>query len=454
MPGSIRIADIQPPVTAPLLLQVNLGKKEYCGNIGQDGFSFPVTSLRDSMVMSLYDADKELLSKTEVKTRSIVELGSAVVVFNLDSGAEIILQLEFLLSDEDRKRIQEMRNSAVKRKQQELLGNGNELYFQDSPLRKDFPSKEDQPTLRKSLLLADLKERATSVHPDLAAPEDPPPPPPPGSGRNTWTPEGRVDLGSKKVQAKPGSRSSSAVKKMISAFEGSSPQALPSVPRIKSDSSLEGMVSVPSHQPLTPGVSAQTGLVPGAPGESSIPVPSADTVSSSSSGRRAMSIIGDKKPSASRQAGPSNTHVSRRWGSSRRDGVARQSMGANDTIHPEKRSAEKRRRRSMSTYSSPEQQTNRSASTSSVAWISHPHLCITTASRQLKDIVDLEHLNSMKKVVQQNERGETEQGARDDDADCKRRRDGFPALNGWLINQGVRGVIVVIACGAVFLNNR
>lgn len=43
-----------------------------------------------------------------MKTRSIVELGSAVVVFNLDSGAEIILQLEFLLSDEDRKRIQEM----------------------------------------------------------------------------------------------------------------------------------------------------------------------------------------------------------------------------------------------------------------------------------------------------------------------------------------------------------
>lgn len=435
MPGSIRIADIQPPVTAPLFLQVNLGKKEYSGNIGQDGFSFPVTSLRDSMVMSLYDADKELLSKTEVKTRSIVELGSAVVVFNLDSGAEIILQLEFLLSDEDRKRIQEMRNSAVKRKQQELLGNGNELYFQDSPLRKDFPSKEDQPTLRKSLSLADLKERATSVHPDLAAPEDPPPPPPPGSGRNTSTPEGRADLGSKKVQAKPGSRSSSAVKKMISAFEGSSPQALPSVPRIKSDSSLEGMVSVPSHQPPTPGASAHT-------------------VSSSSSGRRAMAIIGDKKPSASRQAGPSDTHVSRGWGSSRRDGAARQSMGANDTIHPEKRSAEKRRRRSMGTYSSPEQQTNRSASTSSVAWISHPHLCITTASRQLKDIVDLEHLNSMKKAIEQNARGETEQGAGDDEVDRKQRPDGFPALNGWLINQGVRGVIVVIACGAVFLNNR
>lgn len=121
-----------------------------------------------------------------------------------------------------------------------------------------------------------------------------------------------------------------------------------------------------------------------------------------------MAIIGDKKPSTSRQVGPSNTHDSRRWSSSRRDGAARQNMGANDTIHPEKRSAEKRRRRSTGTYSSPEQQTNRSAETSSVAWISHPHLCITTVSRQLKDIVDLEHLNSMKKAIEQNERGETE----------------------------------------------
>uniref|UniRef100_A0A453A4D6 Uncharacterized protein n=1 Tax=Aegilops tauschii subsp. strangulata TaxID=200361 RepID=A0A453A4D6_AEGTS len=44
-----------------------------------------------------------------------------------------------------------------------------------------------------------------------------------------------------------------------------------------------------------------------------------------------------------------------------------------------------------------------------------------------------------------------EQGAGDGAA---RRSDGFPVLNGWLINQGVRGVIVIIACGAVFFNNR
>ena len=157
--------------------------------------------------MMLYNADKELVSKTglfvvgslspssvyhlhacqltrvaiflqiitEVKTKLIVELGTMDAVFTLDSGGTIILQLQFFLSDEDRKRIQEMvrcffydlcyfheslknyfswkvqfklkytvyvfllflfiqRNSVMKRKQQELLGNGDEFYFQGNLL--------------------------------------------------------------------------------------------------------------------------------------------------------------------------------------------------------------------------------------------------------------------------------------------------------------------------------
>lgn len=97
-----------------------------------------------------------------------------------------------------------------------------------------------------------------------------------------------------------------------------------------------------------------------------------------------------------------------------------------------------------------------SGATSRIAWASHPHICITTASRQLKDLVGLEHLNSMKNAEQSAREDDTEQGTSNDDAvgSKRRRSDGFPTLNGWLINQGVRGVIVIIACGAVFLNNR
>lgn len=94
--------------------------------------------------MILYNADRELIAKAELKTKAIVESGTSDVVLTLDSGGKIILQLQFLLSDEDRKRIQEMRNSAMKRKQQELLGNGYELYFQDGPLSKQLmPCRKD-----------------------------------------------------------------------------------------------------------------------------------------------------------------------------------------------------------------------------------------------------------------------------------------------------------------------
>ncbi|KAE8789302.1 hypothetical protein D1007_36553 [Hordeum vulgare] len=420
---------IQPPLTVPLFLQVNLGKKEYSGNVGQDGFSFPVTSLRDSMVLSLYDADKELVSKTEVKTRSIVELGSTDVVFNLDSGGQIILQLQFLLSDEDRKRIQEMRNSVMKRKQQELFGNDDELYFQDSTPPKeqpeeisDIPSKEDRLTLRKSMSTDDLKGRAVfseiSIGMNTAAPKNPP--------LQTSTSEGPIDIkrlppksdiGSKRGQGEQQERrSSSAVKKMISAFESSSPQGPPLVPRIKSEGSLEGMLSDKSPTTVAPpNVSGHTRTVA-----------SGDIGSEPRSGRRATTIIGNKKASASRQAGGLlNAQESRRRSSSRRDRAAKTSMG-------ESAEKQKHHRRSVA-------QTH-SGTTSSIAWTGHPHICITTASRQLKDLVGLEHLNSMKNVeAERSVRGEdTEQGTSDDDdaVGSKRRRpDGFPALNGWLINQ-------------------
>ncbi|KAM3413358.1 hypothetical protein ACQJBY_004501 [Aegilops geniculata] len=439
MPGSIRVSDIQPPVAAPLFLQVNLGKKVFSGYIGQDGFSFPVTSLRDSMVLSLYDADKELVSKTEVKTRSIVELGSTDVVFSLDSGGQIILQLQFLLSDEDRKRIQEMRNSAMKRKQQELFGNSDELYFQESTPPKDqaeeisdIPSKEDPLMLRKSMSTDDLKRRVVFseiiIGTNTAVPKNP--------LLQTSTSECSIvdikglppksDIGSKRGQGEPESRSSSAVKKMISAFESGSSQGPPLVPRIKSEGSLEGMLSASTN--------------PSDKSSGKVTVTSGDIGSETRSGRHAATIISNKKPSASRQAGLLNAQESRRRSSSRRDRAAKTSMG-------EGAEKQNHHRRSIAPM--------HPGATSSIAWTGHPHICITTASRQLKDLVGLEHLNSMKNAQQSAREEDTEEGTSNDDAvGSKRRRFyGFPALNGWLINQGVRGVIVIIACGAVFLNN-
>ncbi|XP_051210671.1 uncharacterized protein [Lolium perenne] len=486
MPGSIQISDIQPPVTPPLFLQVTVGKREYSGNIGQDGFSFPVTSLRDSMVMTLYDAGKDLVSKTEVNTRAIVELGTMDAVFSLDSGGAIILQLRFLLSDEDRKRIQEMRNSVVKRKQQELLGNGHELYFQEQAEEiSDIASKGDHLMLRKSMKLDDLKERDASSVVSVALPNEHseeisdiaskgdqltlrkslslddlkdsyvPSVASLGSraiGSNDLVLEGPIDIDSKKGQGKE-SRLSSAVKKMITAFESSSPQAPHSIPRIKSESSLEG-VSVSSEtstnssiKPHTSGasLSMQRDLSAGTSGK--VTITSADTVSSSRSGKQVM--FGKKKPATSRQTGVSSTSESRRRSSSRRERTAKTSMGDNDLI----RSAEKHRSRSIGAYLPEQQQTDRLAAASSITWI-HPHVCITTASRQLRNLVDLEHLNSVRNI-EPNAREETKENKSGDDMrDAAFSARQSPVLNGWLINQGVRAVIVVIACGAVFFNNR
>uniref|UniRef100_A0ACD5TCX3 Uncharacterized protein n=1 Tax=Avena sativa TaxID=4498 RepID=A0ACD5TCX3_AVESA len=455
MPGSIKISDIQPPLTTPLFLQVAVGKRVYSGNIGQDAFSFPVTSLRDSMVMTLYDADKELVSKTDVNTKEIVELGMMDVVFSLHSGRTIILQLKFLLSDEDRKRVQEMRNSAVKRKQQELLANGYKLHLQDSPSPKeqkedipDIPGKEDQLTLPKSISLDDLKERdvlsRVTVDSDLTASKELLP----QSGGSTSMLEGPIDTESKKGLGK----SSSAVKKMISAFESSSPQGVPSVPRIKSESSLEGM-SVSSETSTSLSIKPPTLGTPlnvsGRTGTGLV----ADTGSSSRSGKQVM--FADKRPATTRLAAVSNTSESRRRSSSRRDRTTKTSMGDSDSIRSEKCSAEKHRRRSIGAYSSEQQQqTNRSsAATSSITWI-HPHVCITTASRELRNLVDLEHLNSVRNI-ELNAREETEKrNSGDDLRDAAVSARQSLVLNGWLINQGVRVVIVIIACGAVFLNNR
>jgi hypothetical protein len=111
-------------------------------------------------------------------------------------------------------------------------------------------------------------------------------------------------------------------------------------------------------------------------------------------------MFGDKKANLSRQTRVSNTSENRRRSSSRRDGAAKTSIaGENGSILSDKRSAEKHSGRSVGAYSPEQQTSNRSAAASSITWI-HPHLCITTASKQLKDLVNLEHMDSVKNVEQ------------------------------------------------------
>ncbi|KAL5202014.1 hypothetical protein ABZP36_012966 [Zizania latifolia] len=434
MPGSIHVSVTQPPAIAPLFLQVALGNREYNGYIGQDEFAFPVTSLRESMVMLLYNGERILISQAELKTKAVVESGTVDAVFSLDNGGSIILRLQFLLSDEDRKRVQEMRNSAMKRKQQELLSDGSGL-SQDSPSSKqpvekyisNIPSKGDEPTLRKSMSLDGLQEKATRESPVQSV------------GRNSPRSEDPID--SKKLE----SRSSSAVKQMITAFQSSSSQGPNSLTRIRSERSLEGMPASSdnstqnSDASSTPTASLDA-LVAGPSGK--VQLPAGDKSFSSRSGKHHV-LFSSKR---------SNASEGRRRKFSSRDSANRPSTRESDELN----SAEMM-------ITGQNRAKKRSPIGPCLLEHMHPHVCITTASRQLKDLLELEPtMDSNAFIGQVDIKSLDVQGGMEDQgtSDAKRknavvsaRGDGFPVVDGWLINQGVRVVIVVIACGAIFLNN-
>ncbi|TVT99038.1 hypothetical protein EJB05_55668 [Eragrostis curvula] len=666
---------------------VAVGKREYNGNIEQDDLSFPVTSLRESMVIILYNADKELISKTELKTKTIVESGSTDVVLTLDSG-EIILQLKFLLSDDDRKRIQEMRNSAMKRKQQEPLGDGHQLNFPDSLLSKRLIEKisnieskgdQDHTKMRKSMSLDDLKDRetfsgihvdapmnasrdlllqggggkiedptledlqdrktlsGTNVDPPMKASrdlllqdgggkiedptpddlqdretfsginvdppmkasrdlllqdgggkiEDPTPddlqdretfsginvdPPmkvsrdlllqdgggkiedptpddledretfsginvdPPmkasrdlllqgGSGkiedpmpndlhdRETFSginvdplmkasrdlllqqggggkiedptledlqaietfSEINVDPpmkasrdlllqggggkiedpnGSKKRHNKPESRSSSAVKKMISAFENTSSQGI-----FSSETNTSLMAS---DRRETSRSKAMVPLLDKGSNDRSF---FADTqkLSESSNDKSGKHVSFQQKPGQT-EATP-NPYESRSRRPHSRDGASKQKVREHELSRSKRRYQTKHRRpigpfsleqlhpigASRSYLQHPLSYLVATSSTSL-----HPHVCVTSASRELKHLLELEHLRSLKHIKPAYDkslrvRKEIAESSSNDERIASTGSGGFPVLNGWL---GVRAVIVVIACGAMFLNNR
>ncbi|PAN17762.1 hypothetical protein PAHAL_3G154300 [Panicum hallii] len=435
-------AATQPPAITPLFLQVGMGKREYSGNIEQDGLSIPVTSLRDSMVMMLYNADRELISKSELKTKAILESGTMDVVFTLDSGGKIILQVQLVLNDDDRKRIQEMRNSAMKRKQQALLGDGYELNFPDSPLSKrliekiNIQSKGDgRPKLRKSVSLDDLQERAVfsgiNVDPRMKA------------SRNLLLQRGVRNTSrfedpssSKKGNSKPESKSSSSVKKMISAFEGTSPQGLSS----DIDASLtdSGIGSTQAGKAI---------------------VPFGDNKGSNYRSGKTV-LFQHKKSSAPGQIGMSSPTERRSGRSSSGDRANKQKLRENELNRTKRRSQAKHRRSIIGPSYSLERMHSRDYVEHSLNYLVatsstriHPHICVTTASKQLKDLLELEHWKShahMKHTDKNQEITSVDESI----ASAQTRSGGFPVLNGWLINQGVRGAIVVIACGAMFLNSR
>ncbi|KAF7806719.1 uncharacterized protein G2W53_038880 [Senna tora] len=136
MPGTILVSVLEFMgllLSSSTSIKVSMGKTEY--QISEKGdFSFPLTSLRDDFIVRLEDADGNEISPCLIKnsilllegfhSKSIVEKGVWEDIFSLGHG-HLHLKLQFILNDEERDRIRRMRQSALKKKHDELLKNSH-----------------------------------------------------------------------------------------------------------------------------------------------------------------------------------------------------------------------------------------------------------------------------------------------------------------------------------------
>lgn len=92
-----------------------MGKRHY-ETSDKGEFSFPLTTLRDDVILIVQDAGGNEISRAGVQAKSIVEKGYWDDLFPLEGGGRVHLQFQFALSEDDRSRIRLMRETALRRK--------------------------------------------------------------------------------------------------------------------------------------------------------------------------------------------------------------------------------------------------------------------------------------------------------------------------------------------------
>ncbi|KAM0018202.1 hypothetical protein Hdeb2414_s0027g00696491 [Helianthus debilis subsp. tardiflorus] len=123
MPGSIQVSvfSFKKLPSSSNSVNISLGKVEYEA-VENGTFSFPLTNLRDKLTITIQDAEGNQVSNSGVPTMSILEKGVWDDMFPIEGGGLIHMKLEFVLSDQERNRVHSMRESAIKKKQAEILG--------------------------------------------------------------------------------------------------------------------------------------------------------------------------------------------------------------------------------------------------------------------------------------------------------------------------------------------
>ncbi|XWS26703.1 hypothetical protein CRYUN_Cryun26dG0053100 [Craigia yunnanensis] len=130
MPGTIQVSVLDfkglhsSSPSSQISVKVSMGKREY-QTWDKGEFSFPLTTLRDNLIITLQDADGNEISHTGVETRLVVEKGVWDDIFSLEGGGHVHMKLQFVLNEEERQRIRIMRESALKKKHDELCNSGH-----------------------------------------------------------------------------------------------------------------------------------------------------------------------------------------------------------------------------------------------------------------------------------------------------------------------------------------
>ncbi|KAL0345107.1 UNVERIFIED_CONTAM: hypothetical protein Sradi_4342000 [Sesamum radiatum] len=121
MPGTIQVTVLEfkgvssSSKPSAKSLKVSMGKRQY-QTWDKGEFSFPITKLREDLVVALLDAGGNEIAHADIRTMQIIEKGSWDEVFSINGGGHVHMKLQFILSDEERKRIRSVRESAVKKK--------------------------------------------------------------------------------------------------------------------------------------------------------------------------------------------------------------------------------------------------------------------------------------------------------------------------------------------------
>ncbi|KAL9242018.1 hypothetical protein vseg_016064 [Gypsophila vaccaria] len=126
MPGTIQVSILEvvglphPQQSSSMGITVSMGKQAY--DMEEKGnFSFVLASLRDNLRVTVHDSEGNEIAHTGVQSRLIVEKGMWDDVFPLQGGGHVHMKLHFILTEEEQKRIRSMRESAARKKREDLL---------------------------------------------------------------------------------------------------------------------------------------------------------------------------------------------------------------------------------------------------------------------------------------------------------------------------------------------